>query len=106
MTTLSPALPLRYRLAMRSIGWFTFGGLLAHYWRPAPRLLPYALTSALLMAAGCWDFWFFGAKVEWIVVGLSAYELMMGLLDAAPDDAVEVVPASHPSNPSMARVES
>ncbi len=28
------------------------------------------------MTAGMWDFWSYGGPVEWIVVALSAYELM------------------------------
>lgn len=66
---------------MRSHGIFTLGGVLAKVWRPAYPLLPWALTSAMLMAAGMWDFWSRGGAVEWIVVALSAYELMLGLLE-------------------------
>jgi hypothetical protein len=61
-------------------GFFTLGGALARVWRPAYPLLPWALTSALLTVAGLWDFWTGRGQVEWIVVGLAAYEMMMGLL--------------------------
>lgn len=60
---------------------FSLGGALARVWHPRYRLLPWALTSALLMTAGLWDYWTVGGRVEWVVVGLSAYELMIGLLD-------------------------
>ena len=66
---------------MRSHGFFTLGAALARVWRPAYPLLPWALTSALLMAAGMWDFWYRRGPIEWIVVGLAAYELMLGLLE-------------------------
>ena len=60
--------------------YFTPGAALARFWRPAYPLLPWAMTSALLMVAGTWDHLVDGGAVEWTVVGLSAYELMMGLL--------------------------
>jgi len=66
---------------MRSHGFFTLGGALARVWRPAYPLLPWALTSALLMTAGLWDFWSRRGSIEWIVVALAAYELMLGLLE-------------------------
>jgi hypothetical protein len=67
---------------MPRLGLFSLGGALSLYWRPRYPLLPWALTSALMMTAGVWDRWASGAPVEWIVVGLAAYELMIGLLDA------------------------
>lgn len=66
---------------MRSHGFFTLGASLARVWHPAYPLLPWALTSALLMTAGMWDFWSRGGPIEWVVVGLAAYELMLGLLE-------------------------
>ena len=62
-------------------GFFTLGHTLARVWQPAYPLLPWALTSALLMTAGMWDFWAHGGRIEWVVVGLAAYEFMMGLLE-------------------------
>lgn len=62
-------------------GLFTLGGLLATAWRPSQPLLPWALTSALLTVAAMWGHWTTGGQVEWVVLGLAAYELMMGLLD-------------------------
>ena len=65
---------------MSSGGFFTLGAALARVWHPAYPLLPWALTSALLTVAGMWDYWTGRGPVEWIVVGLAAYELMSGLL--------------------------
>lgn len=62
-------------------GFFTLGGALSRVWRPAYPLLPWALTSALLMVAGMWSRWAYGAPIDWIPVGLSAYELMLGLME-------------------------
>lgn len=73
------------RAAMRD-EYFTIGGVLARVWRPTYPLLPWALTSALLTVAGVWDHWTKGAPVEWLVLGLAAYELMIGLLSTAGVD--------------------
>jgi hypothetical protein len=75
---------LRGALDVARTGFFTLGGALACVWHPAYPLLPWALTSALLMVAGLWDYWTGRGPVEWIVVGLSAYELMIGLLADVP----------------------
>jgi hypothetical protein len=72
---------------------FTFGGALARVWQPAYPLLPWALTSALLMTAGMWDFWSRGGPIEWIVVGLAAYELMLGLLEVPARAGTAAVPS-------------
>ena len=61
-------------------GWFTLGGSLAAVWKPSYPLLPWALSSALLIVAGLWDYWTARGPIEWMVVGLAAYELMLGLL--------------------------
>ena len=60
---------------------FTLGGFLATAWHPSQPLLPWALTSALLTTAAMWGHWTTGRPVDWVVLGLAAYELMMGLLD-------------------------
>ena len=80
---------------MRSHGIFTLGGLLARIWQPAYPLLPWALTSALLMTAGMWGYWSQGGPIEWIVVALPAYELMLGLLEE-PESAATTPTASPP----------
>jgi hypothetical protein len=64
----------------RSDGLFSLGAVLARYWHPAYPLLPWAFTSAMLTVAGMWDRWFRGGQVDYVVLGLAAYELMIGLL--------------------------
>lgn len=80
---------------MTSRSYFTLGGFLARFWRPAYPLLPWALTSALLTVAGLWDYWMGRGRIEWIVVGLAAYELMLGLLEQG-------VPEERAARPSQA----
>ena len=72
-------------------GIFSLGALVERAWKPAYRLLPWALTSALLTTAAMWDFWSRGGPIEYTVLGLAAYELMMGLME---DDVAIVVAAS------------
>jgi hypothetical protein len=72
---------------------FSLGGALARVWRPRYPLLPWALTSALLMTAGMWDHWSVGGRVDWVVVGLSAYEFMLGLLEAPSPAATAAAPS-------------
>ena len=44
-------------------------------------LLPWALSSATLTVAAMWDYWSRGADIDYLVLGLAAYELMIGLLE-------------------------
>lgn len=78
---------------MSCVGFFTLGGALARVWRPSYRLLPWALTSAMLTVAGLWDYWVGRGPIEWIVVGLAAYEFMVGL-------SVEAVPPARAATAS------
>jgi hypothetical protein len=71
-------------------GIFSLGALVARAWRPGYALLPWALTSALLTTAAMWDFWTRGGAIEYTVLGLAAYELMMGLME---DEVATVVEA-------------
>jgi hypothetical protein len=62
-------------------GFFTIGGFVAQFWHPAYHLLPWALTSAMLTVAAVWDHWSRGGPIDFVVLGLAAYELMLGLLE-------------------------
>jgi len=68
-------------LSRRSDGIFSLGAVLARYWHPAYPLLPWALTSAMLTVAAMWDRWSRGGAIDYVVLGLGAYELMLGLLE-------------------------
>ena len=71
-------------------GIFSLGALVARVWRPAYPLLPWALTSALLTTSAVWDFCSRDGAIEYTVLGLAAYELMMGLME---DEVATVVEA-------------
>jgi hypothetical protein len=69
------------RLIVRGHGIFSLGALIALAWKPGLVLLPWALSSALLTAAAMWDYWSRGGNIDYLVLGLAAYELMIGLLE-------------------------
>ena len=71
-------------------GIFSLGALLSRTWKPTYILLPWALTSAMLTTAAMWDFWTRGGPIDYTVLGLAAYELMMGLME---DEVTVVVEA-------------
>jgi hypothetical protein len=62
-------------------GIFSLGGVIARLWQPGLVLLPWAFSSAMLTAAGMWDYWARGADIDYLVLGLAAYELMIGLME-------------------------
>ena len=74
-------------LSTRSDGVFSLGALLARYWHPAYPLLPWALTSAMLTVAAMWDYWSRGGSIDYVVLGLAAYELMLGLMEERQAEA-------------------
>ena len=75
-------------LAHRSDGVFSLGAVLARYWHPAYALLPWALTSAMLTVAAMWDYWSRGGSIDYVVLGLAAYELMLGLMEEQQVDSM------------------
>jgi hypothetical protein len=75
------AVSLYVETVLRTKGCFTLGGLLAGVWRPAHTLLPWAFSSAMLTTAAMWDYWQRGGPIDYVVLGLAAYELMMGLME-------------------------
>jgi hypothetical protein len=76
---------------VRHHGFFSLGGFLSRFWRPAYILLPWAFTSAMLTVVALWDHWTRGGAIDYTVLGLAAYELMLGLME---EDAPE--PATRP----------
>ena len=75
---------------MRAHGFFSLGGFLSRFWRPAYVLLPWAFTSAMLTVTALWDRWTRGGAIDYTVLGLAAYELMIGLMEEeAPAPVIE-----------------
>jgi hypothetical protein len=72
-------------------GIFSLGGVISRLWKPGLVLLPWALSSAALTVAAMWDYWARGAAIDYLVLGLAAYELMIGLMEEEEAEAKAVV---------------
>ena len=70
---------------MHGHGFFSLGGLISRAWKPGLVLLPWAFSSAMLTVAAMWDYWSRGAGIDYLVLGLAAYELMIGLMEEESD---------------------
>lgn len=62
---------------------FSLGGLLATCWKSRPSLVPWILTSSLLLGLSFWDLLSRGGRIDFIVLGLAAYELALGLIETS-----------------------
>jgi hypothetical protein len=80
-------------LIVHAHGIFSLGGVISRLWKPGLVLLPWAFSSAMLTVAAMWDYWARGAAIDYLVLGLAAYELMIGLMEeeAEAKAGVEVV---------------
>ncbi len=64
---------------------FTIGGtIIRRWWRPNVVWLPWAVSAALLSLAAFWDLLDRGAGIDFIVLGLAGYELVIGLTEEEP----------------------
>lgn len=69
---------------------FSVGGVLARWWPSrSPGVTPWLCASTLLMSGALWDWVRTGGDVDFILMGLAAYELVIGLTE-------ESVPAAAP----------
>jgi hypothetical protein len=68
-------------LIVHAHGIFSLGGVISRLWKPGLVLLPWAFSSAMLTVAAMWDYWARGAAIDYLVLGLAAYELMIGLME-------------------------
>jgi hypothetical protein len=63
---------------------FSLGGVLAACWKSRPSLVPWILTSFSLLGLSFWDLVARGGRIDFIVLGLAAYELALGLIETSP----------------------
>ena len=64
-----------------SLEYFSLGGLLAACWKPRPVVLPWVFTSSGLCVMSFWDVVTRSGKIDFILLGLAAYELALGLTE-------------------------
>ena len=60
---------------------FSLGGLLAFFWQTRHTLLPYVLAASTLSILSCWDLLRGAGQADFIMLGLAAYELTLGLTE-------------------------
>jgi hypothetical protein len=72
------------RHAARSIGlgsFFSLGGLLARVWRTRNPVTPWVCASSVLTAGAIWDRMRTGGPIDFVLLGLAGYELVIGLTE-------------------------
>lgn len=65
-----------------NLEYFSAGGVLALFWRPRP-LAPWVVSAAFLMTLACLDVVRGTGFIDFILLGLAGYELVIGLTDGA-----------------------
>ena len=60
---------------------FSLGGVLSIWWSPTVLELPWIVTAASLVLLSCWDVFKGAGRVDFILIGLAAYELLIGLTE-------------------------
>jgi len=77
---------------MRHGTFFSLGGLLARVWRTRSPMTPFVCASSLLTAGAIWDRVRTGGPIDFVLLGLAGYELVMGLTEETAPMAQAPVP--------------
>ena len=67
--------------ALPHLEFFSLGGVLATMWNPAVQVAPWIVAAAILALGACWDVFRGAGRVDFILLGLAAYELVIGLTE-------------------------
>ena len=71
---------------------FSIGGLFARWWPiGTPGVAPWVCASSVLTSGAIWDWLRVGGSVDFVLLGLAAYELVIGLTQEAPDAGAQRV---------------
>ena len=63
------------------VEFFSLGGLMALCWCPRNRLLPWIVAATTLAGLSCWDLLARAGGVDFIILGLAGYEMVIGLTE-------------------------
>jgi hypothetical protein len=82
---------------------FSLGGLIARAWRTRSPMTPWVCASSVLTAGAIWDRMRTGGPIDFVLLGLAGYELVIGLteeprsveLAAAQDSRAHRASAAH-----------
>src|SRR3954468_17946852 len=60
---------------------FSIGGLLTRAWRTRSPITPFLCVSTVLTAGALWDRLRTGGPIDFVLLGLAGYELVIGLTE-------------------------
>ncbi len=66
---------------------FSLGGVLSIWWSPGVLELPWIVAAASLVLLSCWDAFDGAGRVDFMLIGLAAYELLIGLTEEKKEPA-------------------
>ena len=69
---------------------FSLGGVLSMWWSPAFLELPWIVAAASLALLSCWDVFEGAGRVDFMLIGLAAYELLIGLTEEKKDPTPQI----------------
>lgn len=58
---------------------FSLGGVFGFFWHSRSQLFPGIVAASILALLGCWDLFRGAGRVDFILLGLAGYELVLGL---------------------------
>jgi hypothetical protein len=73
----------RHTFSPSRLEFFSLGGLLRIWWTPRFVELPWIVASASLLLLSCWDVLDGAGRMDFIVMGLAGYELVIGFTEEA-----------------------
>jgi hypothetical protein len=84
---------------------FSLGGLIARVWRTRSPMTPWVCASSVLTAGAIWDRMRTGGPIDFVLLGLAGYELVIGLTEDEPGAACvsERVRSDAPATPGVRR---
>jgi hypothetical protein len=71
---------------------FSIGGLLTSVWHTRSPMTPFVCASSVLTAGAIWDRLRSGGPIDFVLLGLAGYELVMGLTEEPASVAVAPTP--------------
>jgi hypothetical protein len=89
---------VRVRDSLQLGSFFSLGSLLAPFLPARRPLLPWIVVASALAALGCWDAIAREGRVDAILLGLAAYELLIALTRGPAEHLAEAPGSAPPAN--------
>ena len=75
---------------VQRLEFFSLGGVFSIWWSPSVLELPWIVAAASLVLLSCWDVFDGAGRVDFILIGLAAYELLIGLTEEKEDPTPQI----------------